>query len=278
VNKRLPSVLATVPWAVAVGGAIAAWFLPASRSAVVLNLVAVLAALYLGLRAYRISALQSAQATQAIILSRQPLLTAVHEPTGWPWESVQDEWFPAEEPFLVGESPQEPAPAQPVRAFSVMVGMNRGGDRTYRALVYIRNTGEGPAMIEAARMWSGLGLAGQVSGNTSLGAGEVEPYNCELRTGADGAETMAQTAARWAATTTETSALLSAWQSRDPERLYFLEIRYHDIFGARAGQLALRAWFDPSGRGQWLSCGALSYPPPILQPGDIPQARLQGGR
>ena len=94
------------PWAIVAAAAAAAWFLPEKRSTAVLNLLAVLTALYIGLRAYRISRLQAERATLATILSRQPLLTVVHEPVGWPPVSVKDHWFPAEKPFLVADQPQ----------------------------------------------------------------------------------------------------------------------------------------------------------------------------
>lgn len=266
-RKRLPLAVAVAPWAVVAGGAIAAWFLPSSRSAVVLNLVAVLAALYLGVRAYRISALQAEQTTRTITLSRQPLLTPVHEPIGWPRESVKDEWFPAEEPFFIGNADEDPAPAPPTLAFTVLVEIGRGGERIDRALVYLRNVGEGPAMITAARLRSGLGLAGSLAGNTSLGAGGTEAYDCELRGDRAGSETMAETAARWTSDAQQASALLAEWRAADPERLYFLEIEYHDIFGVSTGELTLRSWFDPSGRGRWRVQGALAYPAPRLPPG-----------
>ena len=261
-RKRLRSAVTAAPWAVAVGGAVAAWFLPSARSAVVLNLVAVLAALYLGVRAYRISAFQAEQTARIIVLSRQPLLTAVHEPTGWSSESVKDAWFPAEEPFLISEGAPEPSSVT-TRAFSVLVEMTRKGERVDRALVYLRNVGEGPAMITTARLWSGQGLVGSLQGGASVGAGGIEAFNCELRHDPAFSETLAETAARWAADQQEADVLRAEWQSRKPEGLYFLEIGYHDIFGTSTDRPVLQSWFDPHGRGQWRALSTLAYPRPI---------------
>ncbi len=258
-RKRLPLAVAAAPWAVAVGGAVVAWLLPSGRSVVVLNLVAVLAALYLGVRAYRISAFQAEQTARIIVLSRQPLLTAVHEPTGWPSESVKDAWFPAEQPFLISEGVPEPS-AVTTRAFSVLVEMTRKGERVDRALVYLRNVGEGPAVIATGRLWSGLGLVGSLRGSASVGAGGIEAFNCELRHDPAFSETIAETATRWAANQQEAGVLRAEWQSRKPERLYFLEIGYHGIFGTSTDRPVLRSWFDPCGRGQWRALSALAYP------------------
>jgi hypothetical protein len=257
-RMRLWPAVAAAPWAVAVGGAVAAWFLPSSRSAIVLNLVAVLAALYLGVRAYRISVLQAEQTARTIVLSRQPLLTAVHEPAGWSSESVKDAWFPAEQPFPVSAGAPEPQAAA-ARAFSVLVEMTRKGERVDRALVYLRNVGEGPAMITTARLWSGLGLVGGLRGSASVGAGGTEAFTCELRQDPAFSETMTGTATRWAADEQEADVLRAEWQSRKPERLYFLEVSYHDIFGTSTNRPVLRSWFDPCGRGQWRVLGTLAY-------------------
>jgi hypothetical protein len=267
---RVPAPLAAgAPWVVAIGGAIAAWFLPSSRSAVVLNLIAVLAALYLGVRAYRISVLQAEQTARTIMLSRQPLLSAVHEPAGWPSGSVKDAWYPAEQPYLIGEDPAEPIATSVALAFTVLVEMTRKGERIDRALVYLRNVGEGPAMITAARLWSGLGLAGSLRGSASVGAGGVEAFSCELRQDPS-IEVMADTAARWATDPREAAALRAEWESRKSERLYFLEVSYHDIFGPATGQSVLRSWFDSSGRGQWRALGLLAYPPESPAPAKLP--------
>jgi hypothetical protein len=132
-------------------------------------------------------------------------------------------------------------------------------------------------MIGTARLWSGLGLAGLLSGNSSLGASAVEAYSCELRRDPARNETMAQTAARWAGTSPDAGALLSAWQARDPERLYFLEVPYHDVFGVAAGKLVLRAWFDPEGRGRWRTYGTLAYPSASVSLGTGPQGQIAAG-
>jgi hypothetical protein len=262
-RRRLSRAAAIAPWAVAVGGATAAWFLSSGRSAVVLNLIAVLAALYLGLRAYQISAFQAEQTARVIVLSRQPLLTAVHEPTGWPMESVKDAWFPAEQPFMISEGIPEPPGS--AKAFSVLVEMTRKGERVDRAVVYLRNVGEGPAMIATTLLWSGLGLVGSLQGSASVGAGSMEAFNCELRHDPAFSETVPETAMRWGANQQEADFLRAEWRSRKPERLYFLEISYHDIFGTSANRPVLRSWFDSSGRGQWRTLNALSYPR-LVQP------------
>jgi hypothetical protein len=263
-RRRLSQASAVAPWGVAIGGATAAWFLSTGRSAVVLNLVAVLAALYLGVRAYGISAFQAEQTARIIVLSRQPLLTAVHEPTGWPLESVKDAWFPAEQPFMISEGMPELSSGT-AKAFSVLVEMTRKGERVDRALVYLRNVGEGPAMIATARLWSGLGLVGSLQGSASVGAGSIEAFNCELRHDPAFSETIPETASRWGAHQQEADFLRSEWRSRKPERLYFLEISYHDIFGTSENRPVLRSWFDPSGRGEWRTRNALSYPRLVQQ-------------
>ena len=53
--------------------------------------------------------------------------------------------------------------------------------------------------------------------------------------------------------------LKEKWHARDPERLYFIEIRYDDIFGTTEDVAILRAWFDSAGRGRWQMESALQY-------------------
>lgn len=260
---RLPE---AAPWAVMAAAAVAAWFLPTKRGTALLNLAAIFAALYLGLRAYKISLLQAKQAIKTTVISRQPLLTVIHEPIGWSGESIKDPWFPAEEPFLVVDEPQNPIMQPPAaRAFSVLVEMTRTDERVERALVYLRNVGEGPAMIRTAELRSGLGLVGNLLGNTSLGSGCVEAYSCELRHDRVDADTIAEIADQWAGDWDEAYTLAANWRSRDAERLYFLEIHYDDIFGASENPRTLRAWFDSSERGQWRTRSLLAYPQHDLQ-------------
>lgn len=127
--------------------------------------------------------------------------------------------------------------------------VNSRSDREADAigLVYVRNVGQGAALVREIRLWNADQRSGSRTGAIAIGAGQCEPISVALEraTESDG---LAEVRRSWSAP----GSVLAEWALLDTSRLFFLEIRYDDVF-ASPGGYKLRAWFDYRNRGSWVA-------------------------
>jgi hypothetical protein len=214
---------------------------------VVVNFAAVMAAVILGWGGFRAASQQAEDGRRATVLAYRPLLVPVHESAGPPSENGSRQFFPALEGVMI-----EPSDSA-TRTFRVTQRLDldrKTNDQIPQAWLHLRNVGQGPAIIDDVTVWNFSGRRGELAGLGSVGAG-----SCELFTGDLDGSIPSEQVAR----TQRANGLHSRWIKKEPDRVYWLEVTYSDVFGSLPVR-RLQAWFDPEGRGQWRVLSDLADP------------------
>jgi hypothetical protein len=183
---------------------------------------AALTALYLSREALARTDRQLAHARRALVLSRHPLLLPVHQSVSFPGSSGNIAAHPpTRERFALAP------PSVGSYAF-----VEDTGDRF---LIPVENSGEGPALQVAGRLWRSDGHSGPLVGPTVLGVSKVGIFVARLGGDAGRPPPAFDRAVK-------------ALSGRPQALFYWLEMSYVDVFST---PLRGEALFDPRDLGAW---------------------------
>lgn len=208
----------------------------------VLSWLALMAAILLGYLAYGTAIEELQESRRATELANQPILVPIHEPaTAGVTAEGFDTSYPAKESYRI-------SPGDEVqRAFRVerpRAGADADAPVQNRAVIYLKNVGQGPGIVSEVALWSAEGRGGVLRGTTVVSPGTIETLVVSL------SQVEWRDPAAVGTAWEVQEELIEAWKSEDNDRLFFLEVRYDDVFHGTEPHL-LRAWFDPTARGQW---------------------------
>ena len=183
---------------------------------------AALAAIYLSREALARTDRQLADAWRVTVLSRYPLLLPIHQSVTFPDSAGTISPHPPTEDRFRLNSPY-------LGSYAFV------SDSRDRFVIPVENTGEGPALSIAGKLWRSDGTVADVDGPSALGAGRVAIMTARLH------DAGLATPERFE------EAIIGLRNPRGP--VYFwLDLSYTDVFGNALGSSAL---FDPRGLGAW---------------------------
>ncbi len=202
---------------------------PAGRANGVANAIAAiaasgaaLAAIYLSKEALARTDRQLADAWRVTVLSRYPLLLPIHQSVTFPDSAGTINAHPPTEDRFRLDSPF-------LGSYAFVA------DTRDRFVIPVENTGEGPALRVAGRLWRNDGAVGDVDGPSALGAGRVAIMTARLH---DGGQTIPE----------HFDEALTDLGNHRGMVYFWLNLSYIDVFGNVLGSSAL---FDPRGLGVW---------------------------
>jgi hypothetical protein len=214
---------------------------------VMVNFAALMAAVILGWGGFQAAARQAEDSRRATVLAYRPLLVPVHESAGPSDNAGPRQFYPA----MDGVSTNKVnGGTRTLRVTERLSLQGRTTKHVRQAWVYLRNVGQGPAVLDKVTMWNALGHRGELAGSGSIGSGDFELFVGDLEP---------VMSADDVAFVRERHDLESHWSPLEPDRIYWLEVTYSDVFASQPLR-RLQAWFDPTGRGHWRVVSKLSDP------------------